>query len=146
MGLLLLDSTNSAHTSETIRKSSGKSTKLINALMDKTKELQIERDADTELDRHTKSLDVMVNMLCLCRLQFISFFFLSLPSQGVNDTGANDDREEGEIIDSDSNFEYEAISSDEEFTLRQKIEALEERNSELAKIATISARAQEVYG
>lgn len=57
------------------------------------------------------------------------------------------EREEGEIIDSDANhdFEYEAISSDEEFTLRQKIEALEARNLELEKIATISARAQEVY-
>lgn len=47
--------------------------------------------------------------------------------------------EEGEIMDSE--FEYEAISSDEEFTLRQQIEALEAKNRELEKIATISSRA-----
>lgn len=49
--------------------------------------------------------------------------------------------EEGEIINSDNDFEYEAISSDEEFTLRQKIEALEAKNRELEKIASISSRA-----
>lgn len=60
--------------------------------------------------------------------------------------------EEGEITSSESadidpiDFEYEAISSDEEFTLRQKIEALEARNSELEKIASISARSQDPYG
>lgn len=54
--------------------------------------------------------------------------------------------EEGEITNSDNDagetgeFEYEAISSDEEFTLRQKIEALEARNLELEKIASISSR------
>ncbi|XP_055313430.1 uncharacterized protein LOC129574883 [Sitodiplosis mosellana] len=47
--------------------------------------------------------------------------------------------EEGEIITSDNDFEYEAISSDEEFTLRQQIEALEAKNRELEKIASISA-------
>lgn len=49
--------------------------------------------------------------------------------------------EEGEIITSDNDFEYEAISSDEEFTLRQQIEALEAKNRELEKIASISSRA-----
>lgn len=48
--------------------------------------------------------------------------------------------EEGEIINTDSEFEYEAISSDEEFTLRQQIEALEAKNRELEKIASISSR------
>lgn len=54
--------------------------------------------------------------------------------------------EEGEIINSDEDdvendvFEYEAISSDEESMLRQKIEALEARNLELEKIASISSR------
>lgn len=48
--------------------------------------------------------------------------------------------EEGEIINTDSDFEYEAISSDEEFTLRQQIEALEAKNRELEKIASISSR------
>lgn len=54
--------------------------------------------------------------------------------------------EEGEITNSDDeaaepgDCEYEAISSDEEFTLRQKIEALEARNLELEKIASISSR------
>lgn len=60
--------------------------------------------------------------------------------------------EEGEITSSDCadidpiDFEYEAISSDEEFSLRQKIEALEARNLELEKIASISARSQDAYG
>lgn len=47
--------------------------------------------------------------------------------------------EEGEIINSDNDFEYEAISSDEEFSLRQKIEALEAKNREIEKITSISA-------
>lgn len=55
--------------------------------------------------------------------------------------------EEGEITNTDdeiimnettADFEYEAISSEEEFSLRQKIEALEARNLELEKIASIS--------
>lgn len=48
--------------------------------------------------------------------------------------------EEGEIINSDSDFQYEAISSDEEISLRQQIEALEAKNREMAKIASISAK------
>lgn len=55
----------------------------------------------------------------------------------------DDEAEEGEIVNSDDNagaFEYESISSDEEFVLRQKIEALEARNLELEKIASISSR------
>lgn len=52
--------------------------------------------------------------------------------------GDDAEPEEGEIMDSE--FEYEAISSDEEFTLRQQIEALEAKNRELEKIATISSR------
>lgn len=70
-----------------------------------------------------------------------------------NDVSVADEaeREEGEIDNSDDGddaigFEYEAISSDEEFTLRQKIEALEARNLELEKIASISARSQDAYG
>lgn len=55
--------------------------------------------------------------------------------------GDDAEPEEGEIINSDSEFEYEAISSDEEFTLRQQIEALEAKNHELEKIASISSRA-----
>lgn len=55
--------------------------------------------------------------------------------------GDDAEPEEGEIINSDSEFEYEAISSDEEFTLRQQIEALEAKNRELEKIASISSRA-----
>lgn len=47
--------------------------------------------------------------------------------------------EEGEIINSDDDCEYEAISSDEEVSLRQRIEALEAKNRELEKIASISA-------
>lgn len=54
--------------------------------------------------------------------------------------GDDAEPEEGEIINSDSEFEYEAISSDEEFTLRQQIEALEAKNRELEKIASISSR------
>lgn len=55
--------------------------------------------------------------------------------------GDDAEPEEGEIINTDSEFEYEAISSDEEFTLRQQIEALEAKNRELEKIASISSRA-----
>lgn len=54
--------------------------------------------------------------------------------------GDDAEPEEGEIINSESEFEYEAISSDEEFTLRQQIEALEAKNRELEKIASISSR------
>lgn len=54
--------------------------------------------------------------------------------------GGDAEPEEGEIINTGSEFEYEAISSDEEFTLRQQIEALEAKNRELEKIATISSR------
>lgn len=57
--------------------------------------------------------------------------------------------EEGEIVNSEDevgDLEFENISSDEEFTLRQKIEALEARNLELEKIASISARSTDVYG
>ncbi|XP_031630550.1 uncharacterized protein LOC116345385 [Contarinia nasturtii] len=56
------------------------------------------------------------------------------------------EREEGEIINSDEDFEYEAISSEEEVSLRQKIEALEAKNRELEKIASISARGGIDYG
>lgn len=55
--------------------------------------------------------------------------------------GDDAEPEEGEIINTDSDFEYEDISSDEEFTLRQQIEALEAKNRELEKIASISSRA-----
>lgn len=56
--------------------------------------------------------------------------------------------EEGEITSTDdeavtvetAECEYEAISSDEEISLRQKIEALEARNLELEKIASVSSR------
>lgn len=54
--------------------------------------------------------------------------------------GDDAEPEEGEIINTDSEFEYEAISSDEEFSLRQQIEALEAKNRELEKIASISSR------
>lgn len=54
--------------------------------------------------------------------------------------GDDAEPEEGEIINTDNEFEYEAISSDEEFTLRQQIEALEAKNRELEKIASISSR------
>lgn len=62
------------------------------------------------------------------------------------------EREEGEIIDSEGAIEdldtaeYEAISSDEEFHLRQKIEALEARNLELEKIASVIERPHNAYG
>ncbi|XP_055854769.1 uncharacterized protein LOC129918320 isoform X2 [Episyrphus balteatus] len=48
-----------------------------------------------------------------------------------------DEREEGEIIDE---FE-DIISSDEEFSMRKRIEELEAKNAELEKIANISASA-----
>lgn len=41
--------------------------------------------------------------------------------------------EEGEIVDN-----YELISSDEEFVMRQRIEELEAKNKEIEKIAVIS--------
>lgn len=62
------------------------------------------------------------------------------------------EREEGELSDDITGDdvgdadEYEAISSDEEFKLRQKIEALEARNFELEQIASISAKAHDSYG
>lgn len=59
----------------------------------------------------------------------------------VDDAEEGEIIEDGEIINTDSDFEYEAISSDEEFTLRQQIEALEAKNRELEKIASISSRA-----
>lgn len=67
----------------------------------------------------------------------------------MNVGGSGAEPEEGEIPNSEeeaNEFEYEAISSDEEYTLRQKIEALEARNSELEKIHSISARSQDAYG
>lgn len=70
--------------------------------------------------------------------------------EGDIESGEVAEREEGEISDADitdgGDFEYEAISSDEEYTLRQKIEALEARNLELEKIASISAKAHDPYG
>lgn len=48
----------------------------------------------------------------------------------------NDECEEGEIIEIN---EYEDISSDEEFSLKQRIAELEARNFELEKIASISS-------
>lgn len=59
---------------------------------------------------------------------------MALP--GAEDLSSESEQEEGEIIDVD---EYEDISSDEEFNLRQRIEELESRNLELEKIATISS-------
>ncbi|XP_055703992.1 LOW QUALITY PROTEIN: neurofilament heavy polypeptide [Phlebotomus papatasi] len=52
------------------------------------------------------------------------------------------EREEGEIVES---TEYEDISSDEEFTLRLRIEELEARNFELEQIANISGLATNPY-
>lgn len=60
------------------------------------------------------------------------------------------EREEGEISDAEINdcaeFEYEDISSEEEYFLRRKIQALEARNLELEQIAYISAKARDPYG
>lgn len=75
-----------------------------------------------------------------------NFFFII-----QNETIIIDEPEEGEIVNSDDDqddgeFEYEAISSDEELALRKKIEALEARNLELEKIASISAKSKDVYG
>lgn len=60
------------------------------------------------------------------------------------------EREEGEISDVDvkdcADFEYEDISSEEENSLRRKIQALEARNLELEKIAFISAKSRDSYG
>ncbi|GAB0099468.1 hypothetical protein DMENIID0001_153280 [Sergentomyia squamirostris] len=53
-----------------------------------------------------------------------------------------EEREEGEIVE---NIEYEDISSDEEFSLRQRIEELEERNFELEQIANIQGFATNPY-
>lgn len=66
---------------------------------------------------------------------------MALP--GTEELSAESEQEEGEIIDVD---EYEDISSDEEFNLRQRIEELESRNLELEKIATISSNKQNGYG
>lgn len=51
-----------------------------------------------------------------------------------------DEREEGEIVDLNDDDIYDIISSDEldEDDLRQRIEELEAKNSELEKIASIS--------
>lgn len=53
------------------------------------------------------------------------------------------EREDGEIIEV---IEYEEISSDEEFNLRQRIGELEARNQELEKIACISSEKPSEYG
>ncbi|XP_055693330.1 titin isoform X2 [Lutzomyia longipalpis] len=55
---------------------------------------------------------------------------------------ASGEREEGEIVE---NTEYEDISSDEEFSLRLRIEELEARNFELEQIANISGFATDPY-
>ncbi|XP_059608498.1 uncharacterized protein LOC132256228 [Phlebotomus argentipes] len=55
---------------------------------------------------------------------------------------AGGEREEGEIVES---LEYEDISSDEEFSLRLRIEELEARNYELEQIANISGLATNPY-
>lgn len=62
---------------------------------------------------------------------------------GIEELSDESEQEEGEIIDVD---EYEDISSDEEFNLRQRIEELESRNLELEKIATISSNKLNEYG
>lgn len=51
-----------------------------------------------------------------------------------------DEREEGEIVEVNDDDIYDIISSDEvdEDDLRQRIEELEAKNSELEKIASIS--------
>lgn len=69
----------------------------------------------------------------------------------MNVSAGEAEPEEGEIPNSDDDVvpndaEYEAISSDEEYALRQKIQALEARNLELEKIHKISARSQVAYG
>lgn len=61
---------------------------------------------------------------------------LDMVPPGAEELSAESEKEEGEIIDVD---EYEDISSDEEFNLRQRIEELESRNLELEKIASISS-------
>lgn len=87
----------------------------------------------------SSAINVCDNLFCL---------LFSLPTQA--DETMHVEREEGEISDAEElnggEFEYEAISSDEESTLREKIEALEARNLELEKIASISARAHDPYG
>lgn len=70
---------------------------------------------------------------------------------------AESEREEGEIIEvietlaeslipDHQIIEYEEISSDEEFNLRQRIGELEARNQELEKIASISSTKASDYG
>lgn len=49
-----------------------------------------------------------------------------------------EEREEGEIVDLNDDIYETIISSDEELDLRQRIEELEAKNSELEKIASIS--------
>lgn len=61
----------------------------------------------------------------------------------IQQMSANDEREEGEIIEV---IEYEDISSDEEINLRQRIQELEARNLELEKIASISSAKPSDYG
>lgn len=104
--------------------------------------------------------DVNCTTLRLFRFPFLANFLFSFPLWLVDQIkrsekeppAAEAEPEEGEITSSENgeidpiDFEYEAISSDEELSLRQKIEALEARNLELEKIASISARAQEPYG
>lgn len=68
---------------------------------------------------------------------------LDMALPGTEELSAESEQEEGEIIDVD---EYEDISSDEEFNLRQRIEELESRNLELEKIATISSNKPNGYG
>lgn len=68
---------------------------------------------------------------------------LDLVPRGTEDLSSESEQEEGEIIDVD---EYEDISSDEEFNLRQRIEELETRNLELEKIASISSNKSNEFG
>lgn len=55
--------------------------------------------------------------------------------EGTLKTALKAEREEGEISD-----DFEDISSDEEITMRQRIEQLEARNIEFAEIAYISTK------
>lgn len=78
----------------------------------------------------------------------ITFVHVLQADEEINETDLAE-REEGELSDGDDfggNGEYEAISSDEELKLRQKIEALEARNMELEQIASISAKSKDSYG
>lgn len=78
----------------------------------------------------------------LCRIS--NFLTLNVLPQAPMATAidAVGEREEGEIVES---IEYEDISSDEEFTLRLRIEELEARNFELEQIANISGLATNPY-